>query len=374
MSLCFEDFRDVNSKIFAAALDPARWVDVLEAISSKVGDFPIHIFGADTARHVSYGHLTFGYDPEFLAVYEPHYAARNPWLAGFSAMELGVPTYCSEMCPDEQLKQSEFYHDWLVPQERISRGGGAIIHRHADSMFVIGGNIRQKDQEKLEDRWISVVGQLIDPLMHAWSISIETARGAFERALLQRTRELDPAILVLGSSGQIGFLNDAAATLLIEGSVLRVDVRGRAQFAQERARRAFARSALALRNDGFPLATAVDLHDARRMLISAIDPAVLCDWWAVDLLGLSEPSLLIVVSAKPSERTTIDRLIRAYGLTQSEAEVAEMFAHGLTLAEVAEARDVSIHTARHQLKAGMQKAGVRRQVEFAALVIEMSHS
>jgi DNA-binding NarL/FixJ family response regulator len=57
------------------------------------------------------------------------------------------------------------------------------------------------------------------------------------------------------------------------------------------------------------------------------------------------------------------------GLTRAEAEVALALAEGLTPGEIAEAREVSLHTVRNQIKAMMWKCGVRRQAELMVVVM-----
>lgn len=58
-------------------------------------------------------------------------------------------------------------------------------------------------------------------------------------------------------------------------------------------------------------------------------------------------------------------LCRAHGLSRGEAEVASMIADGLLAREISEGRNVGIHTVRTQIKAAMNKMGVRRQTELA---------
>jgi DNA-binding CsgD family transcriptional regulator len=56
-------------------------------------------------------------------------------------------------------------------------------------------------------------------------------------------------------------------------------------------------------------------------------------------------------------------------LTPAEAQIALGIADGETLAAIAEARGVSVSTARTQLKSVFAKTGTHRQAELVALLV-----
>jgi len=58
-----------------------------------------------------------------------------------------------------------------------------------------------------------------------------------------------------------------------------------------------------------------------------------------------------------------------FSLTPAEAQIALGIADGETLAAIAEARHVSVSTARGQLKSVFAKTGTHRQAELIALLI-----
>nr|WP_286189843.1 LuxR C-terminal-related transcriptional regulator [Labrenzia sp. R4_2] len=51
-----------------------------------------------------------------------------------------------------------------------------------------------------------------------------------------------------------------------------------------------------------------------------------------------------------------------------EADTALYLAEGMTAAEIAESREVSIHTVRNQIKAALSKCGCRRQADLVIAV------
>jgi DNA-binding CsgD family transcriptional regulator len=58
-----------------------------------------------------------------------------------------------------------------------------------------------------------------------------------------------------------------------------------------------------------------------------------------------------------------------FDLTPAEAQIALGIAGGKTLAAIAEARSVSVSTAREQLKSVFVKTGTHRQAELVALLV-----
>lgn len=59
-----------------------------------------------------------------------------------------------------------------------------------------------------------------------------------------------------------------------------------------------------------------------------------------------------------------------FSLTPAEANVAILLSRGLSLTEVAEAQNISPHTARAQLKSIFAKTGATRQAELVRMVIK----
>lgn len=79
-------------------------------------------------------------------------------------------------------------------------------------------------------------------------------------------------------------------------------------------------------------------------------------------------ALLIMRSLKLTEAPDRDHLVRLFGLTPSQADVASRLATGQNVAEIAAIRRVSNDTIRVMLKAAFAKVGARSQAELVAIV------
>ena len=106
------------------------------------------MFGHDLDSNSSLSLLASNYDPDFIATYDSYYAEKNVWVPGFFEQRVGHTIPSEVMCKRSVLEKTEFYNDWVLPQEDIIAGGGAILFKEDARMFVIGGNIRRKDEHQ----------------------------------------------------------------------------------------------------------------------------------------------------------------------------------------------------------------------------------
>lgn len=67
----------------------------------------------------------------------------------------------------------------------------------------------------------------------------------------------------------------------------------------------------------------------------------------------------------------LDRFVALYGLTPAEADVCGWIVQGLSVNDIAEARNTTPTTAKNQVAAILAKIGVGRRAELIRLVIGM---
>src|SRR5690606_8860333 len=145
----------------------------------------------------------------------------NAWAVGFATGEPGVVMPSENMCPKEELFRTEFYNDWIRPQEDVAAGGGAIIFKDESRMLAFGGNIRLKDEDRLEEPWLRTVGLLIPRLQQAFEISRALAGQSLELDLLRKGEGRGGAgVLLLADTGFILYSNETGYAMLGEGVVL----------------------------------------------------------------------------------------------------------------------------------------------------------
>jgi hypothetical protein len=117
--------------IYAAGLDPGLWQAAMDAVSAAAPGVQSHMMHADTAAGAPQRSVVSGYDPAFLRLWDAHYERINAWAAGFVSGPVGQPRYSAWMCDDATLTRTEFYADWVRPQDDLIGGGGIVLKRTA---------------------------------------------------------------------------------------------------------------------------------------------------------------------------------------------------------------------------------------------------
>jgi DNA-binding CsgD family transcriptional regulator len=84
----------------------------------------------------------------------------------------------------------------------------------------------------------------------------------------------------------------------------------------------------------------------------------------------SDAAVVIFISDPELRDVSLtDVLHEVYGLTPAEAELAQLLAQGISLEAAAKRRNVTLNTARSQLKQVFAKTDTRRQGELLKLVL-----
>ena len=81
-------------------------------------------------------------------------------------------------------------------------------------------------------------------------------------------------------------------------------------------------------------------------------------------------AVIFLIDPNVSKAVSTDGIARVFGLTASEAAVAESLANGHKVAEIAEQRNTSADTIRKQLKAVFSKTGSNSQLELLRLAVK----
>ncbi|GAA6207901.1 LuxR family transcriptional regulator [Cognatishimia sp. WU-CL00825] len=370
------ELSNLTTTMFSAAMGNSSWSHFLADLSAISGDICTHIFGYDTEAGVTMDLLAHGYDPEFLKTYDQHFASLNAWADGFSKHPAGTVVDCERMCTTQNLVKTEFYHDWLRPQEDIIQGGGALLFKNDTRVFALGGNIRLKDSEKLKSNWLAIVGQLIPHMQQAFEITraLEGKRIDAEVIANEGLKSV-PGIILLSEMGRIVFANNVAQQMLADGAPVAFDNHNHLTYGSADSQTicdvASLRGALNLSSPSFS-DRVTDSRTAKNydLRFVKLSPDAGVAFPFDTMLGVhSHCTMLIITEAK--RPSTTETLKESYALTPAEVAVAMSLAQGFSSSEIADQRQASIHTVRHQIKAAMDKLSVHRQSELVLKVLNL---
>lgn len=374
-----DEFSKLTTILYSAALGHTNWTDFLDHLTQVTGGVKTHLFGHDSQIDLTLDFATSGYDSHFLDSYRDYFGGMNAWAPGFARFSAGVVIDSEQMLSSSELVKTEFYHDWVKPQEDITQGGGALIHNDGSRVFALGGNIRSKDTDKLKDNWLSLVGRLIPHTQLAFEVSRSIAGAKLETHLVA-TNKLHqlPAIFSFTSTGLLLHTNEKAQDFLREGTAVQAGIGGSITFNVPR---------LGNNVDGAQLWRAVLAHNgSMSWKVSApsgqtstlrciiVHPETDSANSLYKALWINEPTMMVLITMDQTPEQLPDLLQARFQLTNAEVDVALKLTDGLRIDEISDLRQVSKYTVRNQVKSILSKTGTNTQAELVRLIMGLMRS
>lgn len=365
-----KDYMDVTARIYAAAIDPSRWQDALDATGSILGGTKLHLFAHDVSSRRNLGMLLYGHEEVWRQNYMDHYATVNPYPAFADHFGLGMVKTLESSVPQDQLQTTEFYNDWLKPQENLATGTGLVLSSDAASLCVIGTLQPAQHADKLDALAMDGMKLLAKTFLQAWQLCGTAAARAFDAGKVVGPVEGE-IVLVVDPERRNVHHNGAAERSLSTGTWLRTNGSGHVRLSDERGDRLLTSMLSAIdRGEAIPSRRIQIDHGAQVATLDLLPffPDGVEDWGAALRLGLLRRPAVVICISPVRQPDDVPSWLRDADLTSAELEVAEALATGLSPADIAAVRSVSIHTVRNQIKTTMQKCGVSRQAQLVALI------
>jgi DNA-binding CsgD family transcriptional regulator len=351
--------------IYAAALDPGLWQFALDRIAAVRGAVRTHFLHANESHLHAERSVISGYDPEYLASWDAHFASINAWAPGMLEMPVGVPWYCERMCSYDSLNKTEFYHDWVRPQGDIIGGGAIVLDRAPGRLTIFGGNIPRSFRDRLDSDWQRDLALFGPALRHALAVNTALLGQRLEVMLAREASVSGPAAIVLiDQDGRLMFTDDGAARMIEAGGLLEARSDLRLTIADYTLNAALVQKL----RPGATLTPVVRHPDGRNETVTLLplsDSAVASLRLPPHPPGRRAHLVILIAAATSDPRPDLSRRL---GLTEAEADIALRLADGQTPSEIAEARGASIHTVRNQVKSALLKTGSRRQSDLVRIL------
>ncbi len=371
-----ETSRRLIETIHRAALDPLRWQDVANEIdrATDAGGVAIHLI--DEAARMSMPIAATAFDPGYLESYIAHYGSVSPWPEIFPSLPRGKARQSFSDIPEEEYVRTEFYQDWMRPQEdRVSSVGVRTIGTGPRSLFATI-NMRRRDRDRLEIPALQMFDWMHVHLSHALAVNEAIAELSTRRLLAQPDQfpggPLESGIVIVTAERLLCWANAGAVALF--DKVLRLSPIGRLNFFDATAQHWLEGvvAALARRDPSSrlpPLQLALRAHERRLTIralsVDGVTPSIAHHY--VPDADRTHAIALIIEDAN-KERSPAERLRDRFGLSATEAEIALWLAEGLDTHEIAELRQVSRNTVRNQIQSVLTKLGARHRGELIRLI------
>ncbi len=365
-----ETFDHLIDLIYQAALDPERWPLVLQGLTTALGSTHaslfIHDFDSQFVQADATGVMfrTVGFEDWAVARYAEHFSAQNVWAANEEGLRSGAVVTSTMLYPDDRLSGTEFYGDWLQPQNLFYSLGGIVERRGSQASKL--SVLRSRNRGAFEDNEILFLKRLYPHVRRACElnhrIGLSNADGALGR-LAQRVAPL--CLFAMSSTGELLHSNAQGEAWLRDSGIL--SLRQRRLVAVHRHHESALRVAMRrTAQDGVPIHVNLgDLTNPGRCLTlmrMPPDEKFALAGTRAELLGLLGDCVLRPLASN-------EQLAELFGLSPAEAYLARALAEGESLDTVSQSRQVSRNTLRTQLQSALGKTGTDSQRALIRLVL-----
>lgn len=358
---------DILPSIYAAASDPSRWPEALQAVAGLLGASRGLIFSHQATPEQRGLWVAWQVDPDATQRYAAHYHALDVWMQRGHALKVWVPGRVvtgGDLLADGPFLDSPFYREFLSPQD-IRDVCAGVLHDGSEAgiprVHVAVYRCHAAPRFGAADK--AVLAALLPHLREATRIGFRLAELEQGLHLARATADaIFPALALIDGQGRVVFANRPAQRLCA-GDGLRLK-EGRLVAATPRLQTRLDRL---LTQKGAPAAALQVPRTAGR-------PAL---WlMPVDLPETGEsppdarrPSKALLIHDPAMQDVNLKDFAALHGLTPAEGRLLEALLAHSGLPEAARHLGVSINTVRSQLRAILDKCGAHRQAELIRMAV-----
>jgi len=358
---------DLIEEIYDAAVEPARWNDVVVRINDFVQSQACGIISKDLASKSGATHYYCGADPHYIQLYAETYAQFDPLatLPSFGRV-VSIP----DLLPYDEYRRGPFYQEWLQPQGcvdvanallRKSAGGSAIL------LTFLPGKSRMMDHAMRQR-----IALIVPHTKRALSINEAIDFKQSEAAVFSDTLDgLNAGVFIVDASTRIVHANTSGQDMLCADDFLRL-VDGQLVARNKRASLTLHSifKGIAAGNNVECTALLLTAHDETRYvahilpLTSAARSGIGSAYKAV--------AAVFVRRMEINVKSCGELVARHFELTPAELRVLIAIVEIGGVPEVADALGVAETTVRTHLQHIFSKTGVSRQADLVKLTTGFS--
>ena len=370
-----EEYDHLIEAIYQAGIDPRRWSNFLDQLSATLDRVWLCLHGHDLSKNFNTGILYSRYDSVEMDRFLEYYASLNPWIEGLGEIPVGEARKAETFLDRSTLLKSEFYNDWVRPQEDIGTGGGIVLLREEDRMLAVSGNIRLKDPEDVQDQLIDVLTMLGPHIQRAFTMQrLIGSHQASAKGFATALDALPNAVLLLDGKGRVVHCNAAAEDMLSVGVLLRRGSGHSLFLCDPQAQAVLERQLRKIVDRLEPETRPIIFMEPHRgnPRLATLTPFTPDDERTDFFSGLIAPvSPVAILSFAPDRINDADlgRVLTAhYHLTPAEIRLASAMRNGTSVSDYASSNDLRVDTVRTHLKTIFSKTDTHRQGELVALL------
>jgi len=355
---------------YEAATDRSRWNDFLrlfgEVVHAPSAVFLIH----DKTRQKANASAVRGVDPGWVKSYQEYFVTINPWLEG-RPFRRGFVAVGEQILNDRELVRTEFYNDFLRPQDWFHSCGVLIAQDQLTESEITA--VRSRRAGGFTSDELALFEYLAPHLQYA--VRIHNRIAGLESGLNAATAALDrfpTGIVAVDSDAKVILTNRAADAILQRADGLLSRDGLRAASRQETAKLRNAIAAVCMQRDSGILKPETVIRIYRPSGLKPLEVLV-CPLPSQSSLRKGGAAAALFIT-DPEEGATLDSraLHQLFGLTPAEIRLCIALVKGKSVEEYALEAGISSNTARTHVKRIYAKTGVRRQSELVRLLLTSS--
>jgi DNA-binding CsgD family transcriptional regulator/PAS domain-containing protein len=360
---------EVIGEIYDAALDPARWRDVLGKVGRFVGGSAATIFAKSPTSLTGRVYYESGVDPYYRDLYFSKYIRIDPTNCSHYFADVEEPLAVADIMPCREFLQTRFYKEWAQPQGLVDCVT-AVLDKSATTAALIGV-FRYEREGIVDDETRRRMRLIVPHIRRAVLIGRLIDLKAAEAASLADTLDgLSAGVCLVDAGGRIVHAN-LACHLILETSDFLSVTGGRIVALDpeidQSLRGLFAAAGggdAAIGTQG--IALPLKAQDGSRYLVHVLPLTS----GARRLAGVAHAATAALFICKlATETTPLPEIIaRVYKLTPTELRVLLAIVEVGGVPEVAVALGVAESTVKTHLKRLFLKTGAGRQADLVKIV------
>jgi DNA-binding CsgD family transcriptional regulator len=359
--------------VYDAALNPARWPAFLEAFARAVSAAGAALLHNDLVSPCGTIMASHEVDPESQRLYNEHFGEIDPWLLTGrrrGTLQPGIVHIGEELVPHHELVRTQYYSDLARPFG-LTRCLPAVIRQDATTIASISA-LRPDAMDEFQEPQRALLRDLMPHLQRALQIHRRVnGLDLMTQALASALDRLTTGAMIVRQDMTLVLANRAAERILSARDGLASTPRGIAAASPGDHRRLVtlviaAAQTSAGRGISSGGAMPVMRPSGRRAFHVLVTP-LRVGVAAVRGDHLRAVAGLFVGDPDAAPEPGGPHMSQLYGLTPTEAAIAASIANGQSLREVAQARGITVQTARWHLKQVLSKTDTHSQAALVRL-------
>jgi len=215
-----EQLSTLIGDIYDAALDPARWTDVLSKTARFVGGPAASLYSKDATSKT--GSVTYGYGiaPRYQQLYFDKYVKLDPTTTGHFFAEIEELVAVADLIPYNEFIETRFYREWARPQGLVDCVN-AVLDKSVTSVALFGVFRHERDGI-VDDETRQRMGLIVPHIRRAVLVGRLIDLRAAEAATFADTLDgLSAGMFLVDANGRIVHANAAGHAILTAGDFLR---------------------------------------------------------------------------------------------------------------------------------------------------------